>query len=143
MPNKPKGKTKSKIKNKKSIRTSWSTEEDEFLKDNYDKMSNQELADKLNRPLGATYFRRHKLRSVHEASKPFTDEELKIIKSWYEKHTTRKSLNLNELVKLLGNKRCKSSICRRAFAMGLTKKWSRRKRKRKRIRKVVEYDEEE
>ena len=99
--------------------TFWSVEDDNFLKQNFLKFTDAELASKLNRTDLAIQTRRSYLRLQRFKMSDFTDEELNyIITNYYQKEIKEIALDLN---------RTAGSIAQKCHRLGLQKKaglWS-------------------
>lgn len=94
---------------------SWSKEEDDLLIQNSDK-SIKELMEILNRSDGAIRNRKTILGIKRGKCKPFTEDELNIIREWYTKDA---GVDLESLSKILN--RDKATISGKAKSMGLTR----------------------
>ena len=94
--------------------TFWSTEEDEFLKNNFLKFSDEELANKLNRTEIAIRARRYYLHLPRLKMSDYTNEELDyIIANYYQKEIKEIAADLNRPV---------GSVAVKCSRLGL-KKW--------------------
>ena len=90
----------------------WNQEEDEFLIQNYDKLTSAEIAKKLNRTIPSINARREKLGLIEHL--PWTEEEIILLKQNYL------FLSHEELGKILN--RSKQAITAKCFELNLYKK---------------------
>ncbi|PTM52722.1 hypothetical protein C8J48_3715 [Desmospora activa DSM 45169] len=96
----------------------WRPEEDEYLRQNFGKLSTQKMAQHLKRGKKATYNRCYEL-GLSKGWKPskrrrWTEEEKEYLKNNYKQHTNKK------IGKELG--RSESAVALMAWRMGLGKR---------------------
>lgn len=75
----------------------WSHSEEEFLRKNYNKLSDQEMGEKLNRTTAAVREKRYALDLKRRGLKRWTESEVKKLEKYLEK-----DMSVNDISKKLG-----------------------------------------
>ena len=94
----------------------WTKEELKYLQKNVFKKSHEEMAKEINRSKSAIRNKCYELGLVN-TDNLWTEEEVKILKEFYEKAGSTAPLNLIKLSEILHRE--KSNVCRKAKQLGL------------------------